>query len=65
MEPFGLGCYFEDLPVGRKMVTMGRTLTEADMVAFCNCTGLTGEVEVALTACGRQLDQLDCVPDPP
>ena len=30
-----------------------------------NCTGLTGEVEAALTACGRQLDQLDCVPDPP
>ena len=29
------------------------------------CTGLTGEVEAALTACGRQLDQLDCVPDPP
>ena len=29
------------------------------------CTGLTGEVETALTACGRQLDQLDCVPYPP
>lgn len=29
------------------------------------CTGLTGEVEAALTACGRKLDQLDCVPDPP
>lgn len=29
------------------------------------CTGLTGEVETALTACGRKLDQLDCVPDPP
>ena len=28
------------------------------------CTGLTGEVEAALTACGRKLDQLDCVPDP-
>ena len=44
MEPFGLGCYFEDLPVGRKLVTMGRTIMEADMIAFCNCTGLTGEV---------------------
>lgn len=29
------------------------------------CTGLTGEVEAALTASGRKLDQLDCVPDPP
>ena len=29
------------------------------------CTGLTGEVEAAFTACGRKLDQLDCVPDPP
>lgn len=29
------------------------------------CTGLTGETETALAACGSRLDQLDCVPDPP
>ena len=38
------GYYFEDLPVGETFTTVGRTITEADMVAFCNCTGLTGEV---------------------
>ena len=44
MEPYGTGCYFEDLPVGKKFSTIGRTITEADLVAFCNCTGLTGEL---------------------
>ena len=31
-EVLGLGLYFEDLPVGRKFRTIGRTLTEADLV---------------------------------
>ena len=46
MEPYGTGCYFEDLPVGAKFKTTGRTITEADMIAFCNCTGLTSELFV-------------------
>jgi acyl dehydratase len=38
------GYYFEELPVGTQYSTVGRTITEADVIAFCNCTGLTGEV---------------------
>ncbi len=40
-EVLGLGCYFEDLPVGRKFRTIGRTLTEADLVNFISVTGMT------------------------
>lgn len=41
METVGLGLHFEDLPVGRKFKTIGRTITEADIVNYINCTGLT------------------------
>jgi acyl dehydratase len=41
METVGLGLYFEDLPLGRKFKTIGRTVTETDIVNFCNATGLT------------------------
>ena len=44
MEPYMTGYYFEELTVGKQFSTVGRTITEADMIAFCNCTGLTGEV---------------------
>lgn len=41
LETLGLGCYFEDLPVGRKFKTIGRTVTEADITNFVNATGMT------------------------
>ena len=41
METVGLGFHFEDLPVGRKFKTIGRTITEADIINYVNCTGLT------------------------
>ena len=41
MEILGLGCFFEDLPVGRKFRTIGRTVTEADITNFVNATGMT------------------------
>lgn len=41
METLGLGCFFEDLPVGRKFKTIGRTVTEADITQFVNATGMT------------------------
>jgi acyl dehydratase len=41
METVGLGFHFEDLPVGRKFKTVGRTIMEADITNFINCTGLT------------------------
>jgi len=46
METVGLGFYFEDLPVGRQFQTIGRTVTEADITNFVNCTGM---VEVLFT----------------
>src|SRR5690242_20204563 len=41
VEVLGLGCHFEDLPVGRKFRTIGRTLFEADLVNFITTTGMT------------------------
>jgi acyl dehydratase len=41
METVGLGLSFEDLPLGRKFRTIGRTITETDIVNYINCTGLT------------------------
>ena len=46
METVGLGLYYEDLPVGRQFKTIGRTVTEADITNFVNCTGM---VEVLFT----------------
>lgn len=41
METVGLGLSFEDLPVGKRFRTIGRTVTEVDIINFCNCTGNT------------------------
>jgi acyl dehydratase len=46
METVGLGFFYEDLPVGRHFKTIGRTVTEADITNFVNCTGM---VEVLFT----------------
>jgi acyl dehydratase len=40
-EVLGLGLRFEELPVGRRFRTTGRTLTEADLVHFIGVTGMT------------------------
>lgn len=34
-----IGLYFEEYEIGRKMVTRGRTITEADIVNFATLTG--------------------------
>ena len=46
METVGLGLCLEDLPLGRQFQTVGRTITEADIVGFVNTTGM---VEVLFT----------------
>ena len=46
VETVGLGFCFEDLPVGRQFKTIGRTVNEADITNFVNCTGM---VEVLFT----------------
>lgn len=40
MDIVGLGLHFEDLPLGRQFRTIGRTITEADIVNFIGCTGM-------------------------
>ncbi|OGA45760.1 MAG: acyl dehydratase [Betaproteobacteria bacterium RIFCSPLOWO2_12_FULL_62_58] len=39
--PLGHGLYFEELPLGHKFRTFGRTITEADLINFVNATGFT------------------------
>jgi acyl dehydratase len=46
METVGLGFFFEDMPAGRTFKTIGRTVTETDIVNFVNTTGM---VEVLFT----------------
>lgn len=41
IETVGLGIHFDDLPVGRRFKTVGRTVTESDIVTFINTTGMT------------------------
>ena len=41
METLGLGLTFEDLPVGRSFKTIGRTITETDIINFVTTTGMT------------------------
>ncbi|MGF6598430.1 acyl dehydratase [Paraburkholderia sp. GAS448] len=40
IETVGLGIHWEDLPVGRRFKTVGRTVTEADVVNFVSVTGM-------------------------
>src|SRR5438309_6116615 len=56
METVGLGFYFEDLPVGRQFKTIGRSVTEADITNFVNCTGM---VEVLFTNLEFLADESD------
>ncbi len=41
MEMVGLGLYFEDLTMGRKFQTVGRTIQDADICAFINVIHMT------------------------
>ena len=40
METVGLGFCHEDLPVGRRLRTIGRTVTETDITNFVSVTGM-------------------------
>ena len=40
MKELGKGFYWNDLKVGDKFKTIGRSIFEADMVAFCGVTGM-------------------------
>lgn len=43
-ERLGSGLCYEDLPVGRRLRTHRRTVTESDLVQFVNLTWLTEEL---------------------
>lgn len=55
-ELLGLGLRFEELPVGRRFRTIGRTLTEADLVAFIGVTGMTEVLFTDLEFLARDSD---------
>ena len=40
MDTVGLGLFWDDLELGQKFRTIGRTVTEADIVNFIGCTGM-------------------------
>jgi acyl dehydratase len=48
------GFYWEDLPLGRRFATSGRTITEADLAAFINLSWLTEELFANATARAEQ-----------
>jgi acyl dehydratase len=39
MKLLGQGLYWDELQVGDQFKTFGRTITEADIISFINCTG--------------------------
>lgn len=41
MRTVGIGQYFQDYAIGDRFRTVGRTVTETDIVNFVNCTGMT------------------------
>ena len=41
MQTLGLGFHWNDVAVGDRFRTIGRTVTEADIVNFVTCTGMT------------------------
>lgn len=40
MKQLAQGFYWQDLSVGERMKTWGRTITEVDIVGYCNTVGL-------------------------
>lgn len=41
MQVLGLGLVWDELQIGQKFRTIGRTITEADITAFVGATGMT------------------------
>jgi acyl dehydratase len=41
VEIVGIGFHYEEMPVGRRFRTVGRTVTEPDIVNFVNAVGFT------------------------
>ena len=41
MNYVGIGLHWDELTVGQRFRTVGRTVTETDIINFVNCTGMT------------------------
>ena len=41
MDYVGIGLHWDELEVGQEFRTVGRTITETDVVNFVSCTGMT------------------------
>ena len=44
MDTLGLGFCWNDVEIGYRFKTIGRTITEADIVNFIGCTGIVEAV---------------------
>ncbi|NYT37833.1 acyl dehydratase [Allopusillimonas soli] len=44
IRTIGQGCYWDDLALGERLRTVGRTITETDLVNFVNLSWLTEEL---------------------
>lgn len=44
IEPRRYGLHFEDLPIGYRFRSVGRTITETDLVNFVNLSGISNEM---------------------
>jgi acyl dehydratase len=51
-----LGLCYSDLTIGRRFRTIGRTVTEADIVNFINCTGTAEVLFLSLDFLARESD---------
>lgn len=40
IKPLGQGLYWQDMALGNRYRTFGRTITETDLVNFISCTGM-------------------------
>lgn len=62
MKIIGLGFYWDDLAVGDRFRTVGRTITEADLVNFVNVTWLTEELFTNVAARDQMAMPMRVVP---
>ena len=49
LPTMGIGSHWQDLAVGQRFRTLGRTVTEADLIGFIGVTGMTEEMFIDAT----------------
>src|SRR5262245_30621751 len=56
METVGLGFFFENMSTGQTFKTIGRTITETDIVNFVNMTGMVEVLFINLAFLSKESD---------